>query len=278
VAYGGLGLEALDAYRASFEINFAGDRGWRYVLETRRDGDALEYRLHLEGVGEAANPGDVRAVTQGDSVRLTGPGTEGECFMFPSDLDVGPTWLTPDDLLRPGLVAPLLERVDDAALGGQPATRAALQADRLGSWTSVQVTVWQATNTSAVLGYDMLMTGPDPFFEAGEGLLAGRFRVEEIGPQPIEPVAGCEIDWPLPAGAARLVRLPGLAAFDSALTPDEVAAFYQDRLPGLGWQPVAEPARAGSALVLSYGQGALEVAINLEATASGTHAELIRGE
>lgn len=51
--YTGLGLEALSAYNATFEMSFADAPDWSYHLETRTDGHAVEYRLHLEGLSAA---------------------------------------------------------------------------------------------------------------------------------------------------------------------------------------------------------------------------------
>ena len=52
--YTGLGLEALSAYNATFEMSFAGAPDWSYHLETRTDGHAVEYRLHLEGLSNGS--------------------------------------------------------------------------------------------------------------------------------------------------------------------------------------------------------------------------------
>jgi hypothetical protein len=112
-------------------------------------------------------------------------------------------------------------------------------------------------------------------FEAGEGVLTGRFLVSEVGTQTLEPIAGCEIDLPLSRDATHLVRLPGLISFDSATATAETVAFYQAELAKTGWEPLAEPQASGEAMVLSYRQGAQRLDINIEAKTGGVHVELL---
>jgi hypothetical protein len=126
-----------------------------------------------------------------------------------------------------------------------------------------------------VLGYDLLLTGDDPLFGGGAGTLAGTFRVQAIGRQAIEPINGCEPALPLPADASRLVLLPGLISFDSPAAPEAIAMFYQDRLPGLGWQAEGEPQAGGSALVLALRRGDETLTVNIESRATGAAVELL---
>lgn len=278
VSYAGLQLSQLPGYQASFELNFAGQASWRYRLELRGDGQAVEYRLHLEGVSPSENPGDVRLVSRDGVSRMIGPGTGDECVQFPSDLDLGPAFLMPDDLLKPNLLSDGLQPKGAAELAGRSLSHYALRAPELDDWQDVQVDVWRDEASGATLGYDLLASGTDPLFHGGQGLLAGRFRVEALAAPAIEPIAGCEVDLPLPPGADRLVRLPGLIAFDSELGADALTAFYQAQLAALGWQPTAEPQAGNGAVVLSYALDAQTLDLNIESTASGAHVELLRDQ
>ncbi len=277
-AYAGLQLASLPGYQASFELNFAGEASWRYRLELRSDGQAREYRLHLEGLSPSENPGDVRLVAQAGVSRMIGPGTGDECVQFPSDLDLGPAFLTPDDLLKPRLLNDALQPKGAGQLAGRDLSHYTLRAPQLDNWREVQVDLWRDEASGATLGYDLLASGTDPLFHGGQGLLAGRFRVENLAAPAIDPVAGCDIDLPLPPGAARLVRLPGLIAFDSDLPADAVTAFYQAQLAALGWQPAAEPQASGGAVVLSYALDGQTLDLNIESTATGAHVELLRDQ
>jgi hypothetical protein len=115
-------------------------------------------------------------------------------------------------------------------------------------------------------------------FDAGEGVLSGRFVVDDIGPQTIEPISGCETDLPLPPDATRLVKMPGLIAFESTATPDEIVAFYQAALAEAGWVPTAGPETGVDAILLSYRHGEQTLDINIESRETGVHVELLLGE
>jgi hypothetical protein len=99
--------------------------------------------------------------------------------------------------------------------------------------------------------------------------------VQAVGRQAIEPITGCEPSLPLPADASRLVLLPGLISFESRAAPEDIARFYQDNLPRLGWQPAGEPQAGGSALVLTLERGAETLTVNIEARTAGVSVELL---
>jgi hypothetical protein len=277
--YVGLGLGALKTYRANFEVHFEGDSDWIYCLESRADGHAVEYRLHLDGVDDTLDPGDVRAVIEGDIGRMRGAGTGDECLQFPSDLDLGLSFLSPDDLINlKESTASLIEQ-DSEVIAGVQAVHYTLSQVGFDGWRNLEAELWQDETTGAVLRYDLRAEGLDPLFDAGEGVLSWRFLVEEIGPQTIEPIAGCEIDLPLPPDATRLVRLPGLVAFESATAVAEIVAFYQAELTKLGWELVAEPQVGADATLSSYHRGGQTLDINVEATEEGSHVEwLLSGQ
>jgi len=121
------------------------------------------------------------------------------------------------------------------------------------------------------------VSGPDPLFDAGEGTLSGQFLVEEVGPQAIEPVLDCESDLPLPSDAARLVGLPGLIAFESDTSADEVVAFYQAALQAAGWE-LSEESQAGGVILLLYARDEEMLDVSVEASGEGCHVELLFDE
>jgi len=273
--YTGLGLESLGTYQATFEMRFKGTFDWSYYLETRTDGNAVEYRLHLEGLSASRNPGDVRLVMEDRTSRMRGPGTDEECVQFPSDLDLGPIFLTPDDLINPqGLQEPLVS-LSAETIAGVETTHYTVRQASLDDWHDLKVDLWLDAATGAALRYDLRAAGPDPLFGAGEGVLSGQFLVNEVGPQVIEPITGCEIGLPLPPDAKRLVRLPGLIAFESVATPAEITAFYQAALAEAGWEPLAEPQVGADAVLSSYRRGEQTLEINIETSDAGVHVELL---
>lgn len=278
LTYTGFALEPLGAYQATFEIYFEGTFDWKYHLETRTDGSVVEYRLHLEGLNVSRDPGDVRVVIEGDIARIRGPGTGDECMQFPSDLDLGLAFLTPDDLVDLAAFQEPLAVLGTETIAGIEVTHYALHQASFDAWRDLEVNFWLDDAAGAVLRYDLRMAGPDPLFDAGEGTLSGQFLVNDVGPQAIEPITGCEIDLPLPPDAARLARLPGLITFESGATLTETAAFYQTALVEAGWASLAEPQIAADVILLSYGRGAQTLEINIEASDEGVRVELLLGE
>lgn len=277
-AYSGLGEEALGAHVSVFDIRFEGTYGWRYRLETRTDGDTTEHALHIEGTSPAQNPGDVRVVTGGGVSRMRGPGTNDECLQFPSDLDLGPVYLTPDDLIEPERLSQALTDTSPVSSAGDRLTEYALRLDGLGNWHEPRIDLARNEASGAVLRYDLQASGPDPLFDAGEGSLSAQFSVTEIGAQTIEPIGGCEIDLPLPADATRLVKLPGLIAFEAVTSPDGLVGFFQSELATAGWEPAAEPQAGGEAVVLSYRRGGQTLDVSIKAQDGAQRVELWLGD
>jgi len=274
-AYAGLRLDALGSYHATFEIRFDGDSRWVYSLETRRDDRGMSHDLHLEGLDASQNPGDVRLVTDGTVTQMRGPGTGDECIQFPNDLDLSTSLLTPDDLLAPEQLTVPLDAAGAETVAGREAQHYTLRQTSADEWRDVSVDLWLDEATGAVLRYELQARAPDPLFQAGEGAIWWMFRVQDAGPQVIEPIAGCEIDLPLPRGATRLIRLPGLVAFDAAISTEEIVAFYRSELPQAGWELQAEPELGAYATLLSYRRGEEVLDVNIEDAEDTAHVELL---
>jgi len=274
LTYSGLGVEAFPGYESTFDLRFDGETDWHYVLATRTNKQAIEYSLQLEGLSEARDPGDVRLVTQAGISRMRGPGTNDECLQFPSDHDLGMSFLTPDDLIAPAQVSEGLEELGTKQVAGVKARGYQVRQTKLGQWEQVEVNLWRDEKTGAVVQYDLKATGEDPLFDGGTGVLSGQFVVNALRTQTIEPVAGCEIDLPLPASATQLVKLPGLVAFDTTQSATDMVSFYQSKLAQAGWEVLAEPETGGEAQLLSYQQGERTLNINIETKAKVVHVEL----
>ena len=272
--YSGLKMEGLGSYHATFLLQFDGENPWLYQVDLRSDGNRFERALHIEGVDLAFNPGDVRMVTQGGESRMSGPGTDGECLVFPAELDIGPAFLLPDQILAPSTIGPRLSSLGKDTIAGAKALRFGLRTEELEDWSDAQVDIWLAEAGGNLLRYDLQLTGEDPLFGHGRGSLSGRMIVNSIGPQVIEPVDGCELEYPIPDLTENLVKLPDFLAFDSSETIGGIAVFYQENLMQDGWVQTEEPEHDGDALVLSFQQGGRSLHIILERTEDGVHAEI----
>ena len=273
-AYAGLGLDVFPGYEARFELRFDGTYTWRYRLETTADGQATAQQLHLEGLSEAQDPGDIRAVLEPERISLRGPGTDDECLFFPADPDAGLSFLTPDDLLEPAAFDGAPTPLGSGDVAGRDATQYALSQTSLNGWTDVEVDMWLDDITGAVLRYELSARGADPLFDAGHGLLTGEFVVEDVGSQDTEPIAGCEIDLPLPPEAERITKLPGLISFEADTSSAAMVVYYEAELADEGWEVLAEPQTGADATLLSYHRGDETLDIIIEVQVDGVHVEL----
>ena len=217
-------------------------------------------------------------VSQGGVSRMRGPGTEDECLQFPTGFDLGPAFLTPDDLVEPALIAPLFTPQFQEEVAGVATTRYSFRRGELNEWQDIQIDIWQDNNAPNVLRYDLQMSGNDPFFEAGAGRMLGRYQVQSIGPQTILPVEGCELDLPIPETATNLVKLPGLVAFESSAPIVELVTHFLEALPTHGWEPLTDPLEEGSAILLTYVKDEQALRINIEQKEVGTTVEMFLGE
>ena len=273
--YTGLNSGELTAYMATYDLNFTGSYDWAYDLITRSDGEVFEYSLHIEGVDLTMNPGDLRMVTDGETTSMSGPGIDNECYLFPSDFELVSAFQNPDDLLSPQVVNEILTFFGEGTIGGFESVHYFAEQPSVGVWQEVQIDIWLNHTETAALRYLFTAAGLDPLFDAGEGQISASFRVTEIGAQDIEPIPGCEIGFPIPESARRLVRFPDLISFESDATAEEVIAFYQEALEFEDWQEVTEPQMGVDAILLTYARGDELLDINIEIGSSGVSVDLI---
>jgi hypothetical protein len=263
--YSGINLEALPNFSATYSIDFEGDYTWRYTLVTRFDGELTEYFLHIEGVDPVRNPGDIRLVTDGETSWMTGPGVDNDCFMFPDDMDVGPAFLSPDDILAPQKVTTLLSNEGEEEIESIQTTHYVARADAFGGLSNLRIDLWLSSARTALM-YTLQASGGDPVFDAGEGRLNANFMVIENAPMEIEPVPGCEIDLPLLIDAERVVRFPRLISFETGASPYYVIDFYHDYLIEEGWKVDDPLTETDTNLQISYARGkeTLVLIVNVE--------------
>jgi hypothetical protein len=235
----------------------------------------MAYDLHIEGIEPPQNPGDVRVVIDGDVAKMRGPATGDACMQFPSDFDLERSFLSPEGLLPAQQIEDALRIIGEDVVAGRSATHLTLRQSEIAGWQDAEVDVWKDDATGVALRYDLHLTGPDPLFDAGQGTLVGQFVIVEVGPQVIEPIAGCEIALPLPPNATQLVSMPGLVSFESASTTEQMVAFYQNALPEEGWTPTSEPETGVDAILLSYRRDGQTLDINIETDEETVRVELL---
>ncbi len=230
-----LSLDTLGAFHAVFVLEFEGESDWTYQVDTRSNGELIEYDLHIEGVDEAQNPGDVRLVNNDGVNQMNGAGTDFECVQFPDEFETGVLFLSPNDLIDLEDFSEELEDVGEEKIAGREATEYLGKRNKYAGWRSLKLSVWVDDETGAVLQIDFSARGSDPIFGAGSGKISGKFTVKKIGSQQIQPVEGCEIDIPLPEDAANIIIFPGMIAFETSLGPVRLGRFYKKILSPEGW-------------------------------------------
>lgn len=268
-AFTDLNRDTYSSYFSKFEVQFEGPQRWRYELRTRRSPALREFNLHMEGFDRAANPGDVRIVTDGKTSWMIGPGTDEQCVQFPNNQGMDPTLLFPEMLVSNKNLAALLAYQGEESIGGIAALHYSGSAPAVGDWKDARIDVWQDKAGKGLLRFAMQASGADPFFGKGAGRLTAQYEASALDVAEIAPVQGCEISVPLPDSAAMFVRLPGLASFESPAGLDEMRKFYQTRLAQGNWSEKEPPEQGESVVVLSYQRDNEAVEIQIETVAGG---------
>lgn len=276
--YRGLQLDELSFYHAFFDLHFEGERAWIYQLELRSDGESREYLLHVEGVTSSQDIGDVRVVEKGEIRRIQGPATGGDCWQFQSDMDLGPAFLTPDDLFKPQYLTQPLVEAGSGRIAGAKATRYAVNQDALGAWRDLELEIWLHDAREAVLRYDLQAEGEDPLFGAGEGVISGRFEVVDLTKPDIKQIPPCHVSVPLPEQMENLLIVSGLVSFESEMSLEELVAFFEGGLPKKHWKEAESPISEEGTTILSYKRGKETMEVVIKQMERGFKVEIFTGD
>jgi hypothetical protein len=267
--FNGLNRDVGQSYDGSFVVQFTGSEPWTYTLKIRKNETLGELSLHLDGIQGANNPGDIRLVTDGQTSWISGQGTDEECVQFPNGQGMDPQWILPENLVSDQNLKNMLASTAEEKISGRDSFHFSGAANEAGDWKNVKAEVWQDKSNQALLRYTLDSQVDDPFFGTGMGQLSARYEASEPGNVAIEPVKGCEISVPLPEGASKFVRLPGMASFESSQKLDQLQIFYQQRLPKEGWTQKDVPAINDGSVVLGYVRNAEEVEIHIAPGSNG---------
>lgn len=238
--YGGMDEWALETYEARLTVEFQGSTRWIYSLTTRSDGTQLEYYLKIEGTDTVQDLGDILLVTDGTTSWMTGEGADNQCFMFPNKLDMGMSFLTPDDLISPVAFSTRLVEAGIERIAGRQTTQYTFEAGRLEGWEDVKLALWLADQTT-VMQYVISARGEDPLFDAGIGELKASYSVANTDPQTLQVVSGCQINYPLPSGVFNIVRIPGIVSFESTMSVEDMTDYMLEAMYAQGWQIDEDP-------------------------------------
>lgn len=239
-----MNLNQLGPFHARFVLEFEGQKPWVYQVDTRSDGTNIEYQLSVQGLDEKLDLGDVRLVNSFGHNFMSGSGTGDICFQFPDSFETETLFLGPTEFIHLSELSSLPEESGRETILGREATHYTSPPEFHRGWQDVSVAFWFDSQTEAVLKYEFFASGNDPLYYQGQGKLHGVFEVLEIGPQQIQAIPNCVIDFPIPDGAADLIRFPGLIAFNTTLHPAALDEFYTRALGRDGWareEPQSNP-------------------------------------
>lgn len=273
--YNGLGLSALETYSAIFEMKFQGEESWTYLMEMSTDGQLDEYHLNIEGGGSVLNLGELRFVTDGQTSWMIGSDSEDQCFQFPNELNLGPVFLTPDDVLESAMIRANIENVGDEFVNSIEASHFIAKSENLDTWQNIRLDIWMMKSNAAVLQFLFSGNGEDPIYDTGMGTISIDFAVTDIGKPEIDPVVGCEIALPLPDDVTNLVKMPGLISFEYPISLDDATQFYKSMMFDDGWELVVERPGGEEYINLSYQRENEIVEINITTIPSGVRVEIL---
>ena len=268
LSYNGLQLEGFGTYRARFTMSFEGDSDWWYQVNISSDGDLKEFELSIEGVPESKDPGDVRVIEAKGVYTLQGEATEGDCWRFPAGADRQPEPLTPDAIIRPDAIRTELKDAGTDRVLGRSADRLKSDGGLEPEFSRSEISIWIDRATGSVLRYQFQLEGPDPLFDGGEGRLTGDFEVVDLRRVKIDPIEGCESEFPLPDDASELYLLPDFVGYRTQLSPEEMVDFLVGSIEKIGWQLASDTDAIPGTATLSFyrGKTALEIFVQSEGT------------
>ena len=256
------GLSDLTSYEATLILSFDGTRNaktvqWSktYVLLTTKDPEARQ--LSIEKAGDLS---DLAAVFMAE-MDGTGYERQGENVCTATEIEPGNSL---GERLEPaGFLTGVhgAEETGQDTVNGVAANRYTFDERALGQLGIAKSTgeIWVASDGGYIVSYRLATEGnADYFGEATEGTITWDYELTDAN-QPIaillpKDCPGGLVDAPLFTDAADVVNLPGLLRYTSLTSLAEAAAFYQQQLPALGWQPTADPVIGETTALLDFTQ------------------------
>ena len=130
--------------------------------------------------------------------------------------------------------------------------------------------MWVASDGGYILKYLLTTKGNADYFGEGiEGTLTWDYELTDVnGPLTFALPADCPagmVNAPLLPDASNVLKMPSVLTYDTASSPADAAAFYQQQIPDLGWKLVGEPTITDAAKLLGFTQGDQEMSVVITA-------------
>ena len=140
--------------------------------------------------------------------------------------------------------------------------------------------IWVASEGGYIVKYVLTTIGNADYFGEGvEGILTWDYELTDVNQLvTIELPADCPagmVDAPLLPDASDVLSMPGILTYGTSSSPADAAAFYQEQVPGLGWELLGEPSISDTAALLDFTKGDQMITIFITAGDSATTIRII---
>ena len=131
--------------------------------------------------------------------------------------------------------------------------------------------MWIASEGGYVVKYVLSTTGNADYFGEGiEGTLSFDYELTGVD-QPVEIILPevCPpgmVEAPQLPDAANVLNMPGLLSYETTSSLQEAVAFYQQKMPEIGWAAIDEPSITDTDALLAFTKDdqAMAVSITVE--------------
>ncbi len=130
--------------------------------------------------------------------------------------------------------------------------------------------MWVASEAGYVVKYVLSTTANADYFGEGiEGTLSYDYELTQIN-QPVEITLpeDCPpgmVEAPQMSDATDVVNMPGVLSYETGSTLQDVVAFYQQKLPEIGWAALGEPSITDTSALLAFTKEDQALTVNITA-------------
>ena len=281
--YPTVALSDLTSYKATLSLSFDGTRAgqpsqWSHTYVMLASLDPAVRQVTLESQG--GFPAPIILVEQNGINYAVQDGNGCSASATAAESSLSTTW-EPAGFLS-GIVG--AEAAGSETVNGVETDQFTFDERALGEVGFTQSTgqVWVASDKGYVVRYLLTTTaGTDYFGEGIDGTLTWEYNLTDIDqPVTIERPTGCTgglVDAPLMPAALGVRQEPGYTSYSTAGSIQDGLAFYQEQLPGLGWEITGEPSVADTLGWVSFVQGDQQLSVIVTSSDNNIEVSLLMG-
>lgn len=140
--------------------------------------------------------------------------------------------------------------------------------------------IWVAAEDGYIVKYLLTTKANADYFGDGmEGTLTWDYQLSDVNlPAAITLPDGCPpglVDAPMLPDASNVLNMGGMLAYDTSNIVEDVTAFYQEKMPELGWTPQGEPATTEVNAFLTYTMGDQSMTVIVTAGETSTEVRIL---